>query len=271
MFASTSQLHSIIACTLTDIYSEPTDGMGLNWPARLDYQLNQLPNIILILVIHNAYGCCDVTCKHINILTNFIMFSFFIQLPTQHYKCALYSNNNVKTIFHNNFTDKVTEPSASSSLFFHYERVKTLPYIWTAQRPCYIHKLQVLYYHDYYNCYTALWMLSRTTRMSQYQKKHSHSHLSWSSIIPYLLPPSIIIHGTISVQFTCLTVFLHNLCPSFFGLPLSLAPSTSYSIHVFPKSLSSFHNICPYHRNLFCCSTKIMPSNPIAKETDNGT
>jgi len=33
----------------------------------------------------------------------------------------------------------------------------------------------------------------------------------WSSIIPYLLPPSITIHGIIPVQFTCLTVFFHNL------------------------------------------------------------
>jgi len=42
-----------------------------------------------------------------------------------------------------------------------------------------------------------------------------HSHLSWSSIIPYLLPPSITIHGIFPVQFTCLTVFFHNLSPSF--------------------------------------------------------
>ena len=48
----------------------------------------------------------------------------------------------------------------------------------------------------------------------------------------------------------------------FFGLPLSLAPSASYSIHFFTQSLSSFHNTCPYHRNLFCCSTEIISSNP---------
>jgi len=33
-----------------------------------------------------------------------------------------------------------------------------------------------------------------------------HSHLSWSSIIPYLLPPSITIHGILPVQFMCLAV-----------------------------------------------------------------
>ena len=35
-------------------------------------------------------------------------------------------------------------------------------------------------------------------------------HLSWSSIIPYVLPPSTSIHGILPGQFTCLTVFFHN-------------------------------------------------------------
>ena len=38
-----------------------------------------------------------------------------------------------------------------------------------------------------------------------------------------------------------------------FRLPLGLEPSTSYSIHLFTQSLSSFRNTCPYHCNLFCC------------------
>ena len=42
-----------------------------------------------------------------------------------------------------------------------------------------------------------------------------------------------------------------------FGLPLGLAPSTSYSIHFFTQWLSSFCNTCPYQCNLFCCSTQI--------------
>ena len=47
----------------------------------------------------------------------------------------------------------------------------------------------------------------------------------------------------------------------FFGLSLGLAPSTSYTIHFFTQSFSSFHSTCPYHRNLFCCTTEIMSSN----------
>jgi len=62
-------------------------------------------------------------------------------------------------------------------------------------------------------------------------------------------PPSLIympntLFGTTSLQVL-------------FGFPLGLEPSTPYSIHFFTQSLSSFHNTCPYHRNLFCCSTEI--------------
>jgi len=47
-----------------------------------------------------------------------------------------------------------------------------------------------------------------------------------------------------------------------FGLPLGLEPSTSYSIHFYTQSVSSFCNTCPYHRNLFCCSINIISSIP---------
>jgi len=127
-------------------------------------------------------------------------------------------------------------------------------------------------YLKLYLCHTSIWPFSslpfyssmdsvretRTTRVSRYQKKHSPTHTSWSSVIPYLLLPSLTIHN----------IFLFNLCAwqcfsriclqVFFGLPLGLAPPTSYSI----QSLSSFRSICPYHRNVFCCSTEIMSSNP---------
>jgi len=93
------------------------------------------------------------------------------------------------------------------------------------------------------------------------EETFTHSHLSWSSVVPYLLHPSNMIRRILPVQFLCLTVFFHSL-QVFFGLPLGLAPSTSYSVHFFIQSLFSFHSTCPYHCNLFCCSTKIMSSNP---------
>jgi len=86
----------------------------------------------------------------------------------------------------------------------------------------------------YYNYFTALWTLPGTTRLSQYQKKHSPTHI-------YLSPQSV---------------------SKFFCLPLGLAPSTSHSIYFFTQSLSSFRSTCPYYLNLFWCSTKIMTSNP---------
>jgi len=47
-----------------------------------------------------------------------------------------------------------------------------------------------------HNCFTALWILSRTTRVSPIpEETFTHSHLSWSSVIPYLLHPSNTIHG----------------------------------------------------------------------------
>jgi len=94
----------------------------------------------------------------------------------------------------------------------------------------------------------------------------THSHLSWSSIISYLLHPSYMIHGILPLQSTHLTILFHNLPPfsksSLVYLCLGLAPSTSYTIHFFTQSFSSFRNTCPYHRSMFCCSTEIMSSNP---------
>jgi len=81
------------------------------------------------------------------------------------------------------------------------------------------------------------------------EETFTHSHLSWSQIVPYLFLPSNTIHGILLVQSTCLTVFFHNL-EVFFGQPVGLAPSTSYSIHFFTQSLSSFRITCPYHRSL---------------------
>ena len=65
---------------------------------------------------------------------------------------------------------------------------------------------------------TVLWLCEScpgTTRVSQYRKKHSPTHLSWSSIIAYLLLPSITIHSILPDQFAWLTVFFHSLLPSF--------------------------------------------------------
>ena len=94
------------------------------------------------------------------------------------------------------------------------------------------------------------------------EETFTHSHLSRSSIVPNLLHPSPTIHSILPLQFRCLTVFFHNLSPSFLWSTSWPGTSTSYSIHIFTQSLSSFRITCPYHRNLFHCSTEIMSSNP---------
>jgi len=58
------------------------------------------------------------------------------------------------------------------------------------------------------------------------------------------------------------SVFFHNLSPSFLWSTSWHGTLHSYSINFFIQSLSSFHSTCPYHRNLFCCSTEIMSPNP---------
>ena len=78
----------------------------------------------------------------------------------------------------------------------------------------------------------------------------------------YQLLPSTTIHSILLVQIACLAIFLHNLSPRPFGLPLGLEPSTSYSIHFFTQSVYSFCSTCPYHCNLFCCSISIISSIP---------
>jgi len=104
--------------------------------------------------------------------------------------------------------------------------------------------------------------LSRTTRVSRYQKKHSPTqhpdhhpifisffHLPWSTHPP-------------CSNYVLGNLFAQPLSMSSFGLSLGLEPSTSYSIHFLTESMSSFCNTCPYHRNLFCCSINIISSIP---------
>ena len=81
--------------------------------------------------------------------------------------------------------------------------------------------------------------------MSRYQKKHSPTHHPGHHpifISFFHLPRSIVS----SMFKSFCTTSLHVL----FGLLLGLEPSTSYSIHFFTQSVSSFRSTRPYHRNL---------------------
>ena len=90
----------------------------------------------------------------------------------------------------------------------------------------------------------------------------THSHPSWSSDILYHLPPFTTIDDILFVQFTSWQSSRTTSLPVLFGLPLGLGPSTSYSMHFFTQSSSSFRSTCPYQRGLFCCNTNAMSSIP---------
>ena len=95
--------------------------------------------------------------------------------------------------------------------------------------------------------FNGLW--SGTTRVGRYQKKHSPTHTHpdhRTSFIIFLhlqwsMASSLFISR--AWQSSC-TTSLQVL----FGLPFSLGPSTSYSMHFFTQSLSSFRSTCPYQR-----------------------
>ena len=46
----------------------------------------------------------------------------------------------------------------------------------------------VIHYYYYYNCFTALWILSGTTRVSRYQKGKTNLDFTEAGQMPFLLP-----------------------------------------------------------------------------------
>jgi len=114
----------------------------------------------------------------------------------------------------------------------------------------------------------ALWILSGTSRVIQYQKKHSPTHThrgDQSSVICFLH----LLRSTACSLFNLRAwqSFSAISVQVFFGLPVGLAHSTSYSIHFFTQSLSSFCSTFPYRHNLFFCSMEIMSSNLVSLST----
>ena len=98
-------------------------------------------------------------------------------------------------------------------------------------------------------------LLSGTTWVGRYHKKHSPTHThpdDRTSFIIFLHLQRSIASSLFSLRAweSSRTTSLQVL----FGLPLGLGPSTSYSMHIFTQSSSSFRSTCPYQRSLFCCN-----------------
>ena len=101
--------------------------------------------------------------------------------------------------------------------------------------------------------------LSGVTPVSRYQKRHSPIHTYPDN------QPSIIcfLHQLRSIASSLFNLYpRQSFCTTslqvLFGLTLGLAHSTSYSMHFFTQSLSSFCNTCPYHRNRFAVACHLI-------------
>jgi len=83
------------------------------------------------------------------------------------------------------------------------------------------------------------------------EETFTHSHLIWSSIILYQLPPSTVIYSILPVQFTCLIVFFAEpLCKSslvylLVWIPPIHTPYISWSNHC-PLFATHAHIIATY-------------------------
>ena len=105
--------------------------------------------------------------------------------------------------------------------------------------------------------------LSGTTGVSRYQKKHSPAHThpgQCTSFITFLH-----LQRSTASSLLGLRAWQSSRTTSFqvlFRLPLGLEPSTSYSMHFFTQSSSSFCSTYPYQCSLFCCNINAMSSTP---------
>ena len=102
----------------------------------------------------------------------------------------------------------------------------------------------------------------------------TYSHLSWSSIVPYLLHPSNTIHGILPVQSTRLTVFFYNLSPRFMW-STSWPGTLHFILHTFLHPIIVFFSQqmpipCPRHIQPFYDSLDFVrdnPGKPVPEET----
>ena len=113
-----------------------------------------------------------------------------------------------------------------------------------------------------HNHFMALRILSGTTWVSRYQKKHSPTHTyrgNQSSLICFL---HLLWSMASSLFNLCAWVFFHNLSPSFLW-SASWLRTLHFIFHTFLYPIIVFLcSTCPYHCNMFCCSTEIMSFNP---------
>ena len=95
-------------------------------------------------------------------------------------------------------------------------------------------------------------LLSGTTRVGRYQKKHSPTHTHHDDRTSFII--FLHLQRSMASSLFSLRAWQSSRTTSvqvLFGLPLGLGPSTSYSMHFFTQLSSSFRSTCPYQRSLF--------------------
>ena len=93
--------------------------------------------------------------------------------------------------------------------------------------------------------FNGLW--SGTTRVGRYQKELSPTHTHPDHRASFII--FLHLQRSMASSLFNLRAWQSSRTTSFqvfFGLPLGLEPSTSYSMHFFTQSSSSFHSKCPY-------------------------
>ena len=107
----------------------------------------------------------------------------------------------------------------------------------------------IFYYWNYYNRFTAL-----CTGQPGWDGTRRNIHpLTYPDHYPTFISFFHVLWSIASSLFNlcALQSFCTTSVEVLFGLPLGLKPSTSYCIHFFTQSVSSFRNTCPCHRSLF--------------------
>jgi len=108
--------------------------------------------------------------------------------------------------------------------------------------------------HTYTQPFYGSMVLSRTTRVSQYQKKNSPTHTCRGR----QLSPICFLHLQRSIASLLFILRFHNLFPSFSLVYLSAWHSPLHTPYISSPNDCLFLQHMPYYR----CSTEIMSSNP---------
>ena len=211
-----------------------------------------------------AHLCMDNSLRHTEEVATGISFCFSLILK---YQFNLISHNNMQRRLKKATDGTVLYSSTSRTLWLYGQNLM----VYNLSRPdcslghsspTYSKQQKCHWVNDKYVLLRSQTHLVHVTHTHMHT--HTHTHNDFMALCPGLRgwagsrrnthPPTILIsffHLPRSIA--CSLFKLHawqSYCTTslhvLFGLPLGLEPSTSYSIHIFTQSVSSYRNRCPY-------------------------